>query len=70
VTYTVFHRAFHPAWAGDLPYVVAIVALDEGPHIVTNIVGCPPGDVRCAMPVEVVFDDVAPGATIPRFRPR
>lgn len=68
-TYTVFHRAFHPGWAADLPYVVAFVALDEGPLMVTNVVGGPPAEVRCGMRVEVLFDEVAPGAVIPRFRP-
>lgn len=37
-TFAVYHTAFHPAFAADLPYTVAVVALDEGPHLLSNIV--------------------------------
>ena len=66
----VYHVAYDPAFLGDLPYVVALVALEEGPHLLTNLVGCVPGDVACDMPVEVIWDDVAPGVSLPKFRPR
>ncbi|MBN2059213.1 MAG: OB-fold domain-containing protein [Deltaproteobacteria bacterium] len=68
-SYVVYHRAYHPAFNGDLPYVVAVVELDEGPHLLTNIVGCPPEDAFCEMPVEVSWDDVAEGISLPKFRP-
>ena len=59
-------RAFDDA----LPYVVAIVELDEGVRLVSNVVGCPPDQVHIGLPVEVVFDAVTPELTLPRFRPR
>lgn len=68
-TYTVVHRAPHPALAGEAPYVVALIELDEGPCLMTNIVGCPSDDVRIDMPVEVVFRDMTPAVTLPLFRP-
>lgn len=68
-SYTVAHRPAAPQWAGDTPYVIAIVALEEGPHMTTNIVGCDPAAVRIGMPVVVAFDDVAPGVTLVKFRP-
>ncbi len=55
--------------AGEVPYVVALVELEEGPRLLSNIVGVDPQAVRCEMPVKVVFDDVG-DATIPKFRPR
>ena len=53
----------------EVPYVLAIVALDEGPRMTTNIVGCRPEEVRCDLPVSVVFDDVTPAVTLVKFRP-
>jgi len=53
------------------PYVLAVVELAEGPRMMTNLVGIEPdpAKVRIGMPVEVVFDDVTPEVTLPRFRP-
>lgn len=68
-SFVVFHRAFHKAFEKDVPYAVALVALDEGPRILSNVVGLPPDRLRCDMPVEVVFEDVTPEATLPKFRP-
>ena len=36
----------------------------------SNIVDCAPQDVRIDMPVEVVFEDLSPEVTLPKFRPR
>lgn len=68
-TYAVYHRAFDPAFKEDLPYVTAVVRLDEGPHLLTNIIGCNPEDIRCDMPVEVVWEDVTKEFSLPKFRP-
>jgi uncharacterized OB-fold protein len=69
-SFIVYHEALHPAFEQDLPYVVAIVELDEGPRLLTNIVGCSPDEVHCDMPVEVVWDDVTEEIHLPKFRPR
>ena len=52
-----------------LPYVMAWVELDEGVKMMTNIVDCPPEQVKIGMPVEAVFDDVTPEVTLVKFRP-
>jgi len=65
-SFVVFHRVYHPAFESDVPYVVAIVELDEGPRLLSNIVGMNPDDVRCDMRVQVVFEDTD-GITIPKF---
>ncbi len=58
-------------YAKRAPFVLAYVELDEGPRIMTNIVGCPPDAVTIGMPVRVVFDAVEEtmGIAIPRFTP-
>lgn len=70
-TFTVAHRPPHPVFAGQVPLVVAVVELDEGPRLTTNIVHCDPTDVEIGMSVEVTFlplrdDDFA----LPVFQPR
>ena len=69
-TFTVTHQNQAPGFREELPYVLALVELEEGVRMMTNIVGCAPGSVRIGMPVELVFDDVTPDVTLPRFRPR
>lgn len=61
---------FQPTeFAADVPYVVAIIELEEGVRMMSNIVGCPPDSVRCDMKVGVVFDKVTDAFTLPKFRP-
>jgi uncharacterized protein len=69
-TFTVFHRAYHKGFADELPYAVAVVELDEGPRLVSNVVGCAPEDVKIGMPVSVIFDDVTEDTTLFKFQPR
>lgn len=68
-TFSVVHRAPMPAFRADIPYVVALVALDEGFYLTTNIVGCPADEVKIGMPVEVEYFDVTPEVTLAKFRP-
>ncbi len=68
-TYTVARRPVAPQWANDPPLVIAIVELEEGPHMTTNLVECDPDDVRIGMPVTVVFEAVTPEVTLVKFRP-
>jgi uncharacterized OB-fold protein len=68
-SFVVFHRVYHPAYEGDVPYVVALIALEEGPRMLSNVVAIPPDEVRCDMAVKVVFDDIADGVALPKFAP-
>jgi uncharacterized OB-fold protein len=68
-TYTIVHHPTHPAFADKIPYVVAVVELDEGPRIVTNIKRCEAGDVRCGMRVSIFFEDVSLDVTLPMAEP-
>jgi uncharacterized protein len=68
-SFVTYHRVYHPAFAKEVPYVVALVELDEGPRLLTNIVGVPPEQVVCDMPVKVTFDDYDEGVAVPKFTP-
>jgi len=68
-SFTVNMRAPHPGFAGKTPFVLAIVALAEGPRMMTNIVDCDPHSVRIGMPVTITFEDVTEEVTLPQFRP-
>jgi uncharacterized OB-fold protein len=67
-SYAVCHRAFHPAFADALPYVVATVELEEGVRMVTDLAGVDPGELRIGMPVQVCFERVDDELVLPRFR--
>lgn len=67
-SYVVMH---HPPVPGfEMPFVVALVALEEGTRIVTSIVGMEPADVHIGMPVEVDFLRVDDELTLPVFKRR
>lgn len=67
-TFTATHQNQAPGFREDLPYVMAIVELAEGPRLMTNIVGCPVEDVRVGMPVTVTFEDVTDEIALPKFQ--
>ena len=69
-SYAVMHQAIHPGFAAEVPYAVVVVELEEGPRLLSNLADCPLADVRIGLPVEVVFEDVTPDVTLPKFRPR
>lgn len=66
---SVNYRAPHPGFADNLPFVLAIVELEEGPRMMTNIVDCDPESVTIGMEVTVTFDDITEEVTLPKFRP-
>ncbi len=68
-TFVTYQRLYNKAWEGELPYVVAIVELEEGPRMLTAITGIDAADVVCDLAVQVVFDDVTADVTLPKFTP-
>ena len=68
-TYTVTYQNRTPGFAEMVPYVLALVELEEGVRMFTNIVDCNPRDVHIGMPVEVTFQTATPQITIPYFKP-
>jgi uncharacterized protein len=57
-SYTLVHRAPSPAFAEKVPYAVALVEVEEGPHLMTSIVGCEPTEIRIGAAVVVDFLEV------------
>jgi hypothetical protein len=68
-TYTVTNQNQAAGFRDSLPYVMAWVDLAEGVKMMTNIIDCPPEQVKIGMPVEVVYEDVTPEVTLAKFRP-
>jgi uncharacterized OB-fold protein len=66
-SWSIVWRPQAPAFS--TPYAVAIVQLDEGYHMITNIIGCTTADVRTGMRVTVEFHDVGDDVHLPYFRP-
>lgn len=65
-SYVVYRRTYHPGMPA--PYVVALIELDEGPRLISNVVGCPPEDVEIDMSVRLRFES-AGDFLLPRFEP-
>ena len=57
-----------PFW-DDMPYVVAMIDLAEGVRMISNIVECEHDKLKNGMELEVIFDDVSPEFTLPKWRP-
>ncbi len=68
-SFVTFQRLYNKGWEGEIPYVVALIQLDEGPRILSGLTGIDAADVVCDMPVKVVFDDVTEDVTLPKFTP-
>ena len=68
-SWVVFHQPYFDGFKPELPYNVVQVKLEEGPQMLSNLVGVPNDAIRMDMPVEVCFDDVTEDVTLPKFRP-
>jgi uncharacterized OB-fold protein len=69
-TFNIMHKAANPMLADMAPFVLALVDLDDGYRIATNIVGCEPAEVRCGLRVDVTWDEeLSDGRRLPLFRP-
>ncbi|HMC38825.1 MAG TPA: Zn-ribbon domain-containing OB-fold protein [Acidimicrobiales bacterium] len=65
---TVYVNDMHP-FSEQLPYVAAVVDLEEGPRVMTTIVDCDPAELRVGQDVEVAYRQIAEELTVPVFRP-
>jgi uncharacterized OB-fold protein len=68
-TYTVVYHATHVAMKDKVPYISALIQLDEGPRILTNLRNCAEEDVRVDMPVKVLFEPLSDEISLPQFEP-
>lgn len=68
-SYTVVTGGVPPWFEPDLPFVLAIIDLEEGARMLSWVVECNPEEVRCDMNVEVTFKDLTDEIALPIFRP-
>lgn len=68
-TFTVVRRPVSAAYADDVPYIVALIELDEGPTMMSNVVGCSPESLAMGAAVEVVFETWSEDIVVPQFQP-
>jgi uncharacterized OB-fold protein len=68
-SFTIVNQPANPAFRDDAPHAYAVVQLDEGPRMVSNIVECDLEALEVDMPLVAVFDDVTPEWTLVKFKP-
>jgi uncharacterized OB-fold protein len=68
-TFTVVRRSNHPDFRGRVPYVVAMIDLDEGVRIMSNVIGCAPEIVTIGMRVRCIFERIDDDVGVPVFEP-
>ena len=69
LTYTIVHRPILPAYQKEAPYILALVQLEEGPTMMTNIVNCPHETINCNLQVKVLFQPWSEDFLVPVFEP-
>lgn len=68
--FTWVNHSVHPVSAGQTPYIVVLVELEEGPRILTNLRDCSVEDVHVGLEVQVRFEDLTDEIGLPQFAPR
>jgi uncharacterized OB-fold protein len=68
-SFVIFHRAYHPDWQDKVPYNVSLVEIEEGPILLTNVVGIENDKLKVGMALQVDFEALDETAWIPVFRP-
>ncbi len=68
-SFIIMHRVYHPAFANQVPYAVAMIKLKEGAKLLSNVIGIDPNAIKCGMAVKVSFEKLSDEVTLPMFRP-
>lgn len=68
-SFIIVRRRYHPGFAAELPYTVAIIETTEGIRLLSNVIGIKPEEVKIDMPVAVTFEDVTPEFSLFKFKP-
>jgi uncharacterized OB-fold protein len=66
-TFTVEHHPQNPSLTA--PYTIALIDLDEGVRMMSNVVGCPADEVEVGMPVVIAWEELSDGRNLPQFTP-
>jgi uncharacterized OB-fold protein len=67
-SFALMHQLYDAAFAHEVPYNIAVVELDEGVRMTTNVVGCSNEELWIGMPLEVTFEQLSEEVAIPKFR--
>ena len=68
-SYTIIHRAGDKAFDKDIPYAYAIIELDEGVRMISNLINTAHNKITIGMKVKVIFEDVSSDISLPKFEP-
>ncbi|ARK29961.1 Zn-ribbon domain-containing OB-fold protein [Halalkalibacter krulwichiae] len=68
-SFTIVHRAISKVYQMEAPYVVALIQLEEGPTMMSNIIKCNLQAVEIGMKVKVEFETWSESMTVPQFTP-
>ena len=70
-SFEIAYQTINKAFKVKPPYVLAMVELEEGPRMMSNLinVAADPAVLRCDMPVEIVFHQLTDDITVPLFQP-
>lgn len=66
-SFTVIRQAVSAAYAADVPYIVALIGLAEGPTMMSNVVGCAPEEIRIGAAVRLSFAAWSAEISMPVF---
>ncbi len=67
--FSIMRKPGNPGMAANVPYVVALVTLEEGVRMMTNVVNCPVESVKVGMKVKVTWEELPKGRHLPVFEP-
>jgi uncharacterized OB-fold protein len=68
-SFTVVHHSAHVAVSDRVPYVVALITLEEGPRMVGNLLNCTVEQIKIGMPVKLVFEQISDDVVLPQWQP-
>jgi uncharacterized protein len=69
LSFTIVRRPVSQAYAAETPYVIALIQLEEGPTMMSNIVNCELDRLAVGQQVSVIFEDWSVEISIPKFQP-
>ena len=67
--FTIVYQPNDPRFNEEAPYVYAVIQLDEGARMISNVIDIEPHDVEVDMPVVAVYEDITPEWTLVKFKP-
>ena len=68
-SFIVYHHCWHRGFEKEIPYNVAMIQLEEGPIVITNVVDVKNEAIKVGMPVKVVFEPATDEVTLFKFKP-